>query len=177
MEIVLGNPGCAIEMVSAVIDSTDCSMHYNGSINASPLRTKFIDIYHKEKHNEYDNIYSFCSKRYLAVASHLYNYHHYHNHNVIIIAYDDIKWVDISKKRLYKIHPNIYTGTSIGVLQGNKKWIYKFKSNSITNKVIYMSDIFEGRLLDVLSNYGYNQLNEDLYKQWLTYDTNIPSRY
>lgn len=176
MDIVLGNPGCAIEMVSAAIDSTDCSIHCNGSINA-PLRIKLIGLYHPEKLNEYDDTYNYYSKSYSAVASHLYNYHQYRKHNVIIIAYDDINWVDMSKKRLNKIHSNIYTAPSISVLQGNKKWIYKFKSNSITNKVIYMSDIFEGRLLDVLSNYGYSQLNEDLYKQWLTYDTNIPSRY
>ena len=176
MKIILGNPGCASEIVSAVIDSTDCSINYNGSINA-PLRTKFIDVYHPNKLNEYDTIYSSYDKSYLAVASHMYSYHYYRMHDVTIIAYDDIKWVDISKKRLCKIYPNIYPGISIKMLHGNKVWIHKFKSINLSNKVVCMSDIFEGRLLDVLSSYGYRQLNEDLYKHWLTFDNNIPSLY
>jgi hypothetical protein len=170
MDIVLYVPGAAGNLVCAVIDDTGCKfdgVHVEPSRDRVQFRRKAADLL---SDNEKDAYLNEMSTLYKSLPSHAYKYHVEKNHPYIFVAplnEEEIVW---TTERFFKIHP------SFRVTPAPQHYLYvrDFVNTALphTDKVISVSDILSGNLIDILKKYVSTPLNEDLYFKWLESETN-----
>ena len=84
---------------------------------------------------------------------------------------EEIQW---SINRFKTIHPNSPMDIKIAHNYYNE---FITKSKHHTNKIITLTDIWSGNLLERLKEYVSTPLNEEVYHQWLAKELNTKTVY
>lgn len=170
MDIILYTLGTCGNMVTAVIDNTGYRFdgrHYESFAERIKLRNRFYQ--NTMTDNDRDNYIIEMSKKYKSLASHQYQYHIDRGHSYILVmpsTEEEIQW---SINRFKTIHPNSPMDVKTAHNYYNE---FITKSKQHTNKIITLTDIWSGNLLERLKEYVSTPLNEEVYHQWLAKELN-----
>jgi len=170
MEIILYPGGACGNLVCTMIDDTDCIFtgnHFEPSRDRVMFRRKVTDTLTSVAKDEYLEL---MKAKYKSIPSHAYEYHIERNHSYILVAPltdDEIDW---TTRRFYKIHP-VFASTPI---EQRYSYVKEFVESSVkhTDRIISISDVLSGNLVDILKRYVTTPLNEDLYFKWLKSEIN-----
>ncbi len=164
MYFVVYPPGSCGNMVSAVIDSTGLISGYRHvtfeSDKLKLLQQQYRDAMTDSDRDEY---VQYISEKYLSVPSHSFEYHVKRKHDFIFLLPNNIETIEWTIQRIQDILPDT-----------NEYLTLSFVTNIINfckphaNKIIYVEDILEGKLIEKLKEFIQTPLNEEFYFAWLS---------
>src|ERR1700741_742843 len=153
MIVVLYLGGACGDMVSAVIDSTNCNM-LGTKMDTTKERQRFKKFSLFANDKEADDVYHQLADQYLSIPSHYTDYHLSRNHDIIAITIsnrDDAMW---AATRIKEVHPlatweQMMRFTNVKTIEEYAQSML-YWSNDIRLKVaktIDLSDIRSGNLI------------------------------
>jgi hypothetical protein len=154
-------------MVSAVIDSTGSLFLSTGHVIFDSKRRKLEQGFYKTNLTDEDRDTALQNSTCKSLHSHEFDYHIKRKHDFIFIDCDDPKYIQWVCDRFNKVHEVFYKHTRDGFMKPEYVKLVTAKLTPHTNKIIPISDIVEGRLIETLSKYVDTPLNVDLYNKWL----------
>lgn len=173
LNIVCFMGGTAGDLVSAVIDSTDVKVN-NGSIELPIERTLL-----KKPHtfnNDYEKDVVINSTIYRSISSHDYEYHQQRNHKILCIGIDDMPsaiWAAVRFKNLHRplVWEEMTQKCGANSIEEYAQMYIDFTNMVRQNpqvKIINITDIITGRLLEALSEMGVqtDPRASELYNAW-----------
>ena len=167
MHIILYQAGGCGNMVSSVIDSTGSLLLSTGHIVFDSKRIILQQEFYVNQLTDEDRDRMLLNGNFKSIPSHLVDYHITRKHDFIFIDCDDPKYIDWVCARfnyIYELHNK--NQPEIKIKSEYVKEVTA-KATPHTNKIIPISDILEGRLIETLSKYVDTPLNVDLYNKWL----------
>jgi hypothetical protein len=167
MHIILYQGGGCGNMVSAVIDSTGSLFLSTGHIVFDSKRRTLQQSFYVNQLTDEDRDRIIENSTFKSIHSHLFDYHITRKHDFIFINCDDSKYINWVCDRFNHIHEVRNKNQSDAKI--TPEYIKEVTAKVIphTNKIIPISDILEGRLIDTLSKYVDTTLDVDLYNKWL----------
>lgn len=175
MDIILYTPGTCGNMVTAVIDNNGYNFdgkHYECFNERKKLRNTFYQRTMTDE--DRDNYIIEIAKKYKSLASHQYNYHIDRGHQYILVIPSTDEEIQWSIHRFNNIHPHIAMNVTNAPNYYNN-FINEAKQH--TNKIITLTDIWSGNLLNRLKEYISTPLDEEVYYQWLAKEINTKTVY
>jgi len=167
MHIILYQPGGCGNMVSAVIDSTGSLFLSSGHVVFDSKRRTLQHRFYEKHLADEDRDKIIENANFKSVHSHSFDYHIRKKHDFIFIDCDDPKYINWVCHRFNHIHElQDKNNPEVKITPEYIKEITS-KTKPHTNKIIPISDIVEGKLLDTLSKYVDTPLNADIYYKWL----------
>lgn len=167
MHIILYQGGGCGNMVSAVIDSTGSMFMSTGHLIFDSKRRKLQQAFYETNLTDEDRDNVILNSTCKSLHSHEFDYHIKRKHDFIFIDCDDSKYIDWVCNRFNKIHVVIYKNQPDMFLKPAYIRHVTEKVTPYANKIIPISDILEGRLIETLSKYVDTPLKVDLYNKWL----------
>lgn len=175
MIIVSFAGGLAGDLVSAVIDSTDCFLLPNGKVNMFTYRKKLKQG--ATLTEEYkDEFVSTVSTIYQSIPSHDWEYHLQKKHTTLSIDVKDPELYKFAAKRFISLNQPGLVNKLFGINS-----IEEFvpiltditkKHIAISSHVIYFDDIINGKLIEKLELITSTELNTEFYNEWLKLQIN-----
>ena len=162
MHIILFPPGGCGSVVSAVIDPVGAVFVPSGHIIFGSRRRLFQKKFYQTHLTDEDRDKALQESTCKSLVSHAYEYHVNRRHDYILIDCDDPNYIPWIQSRIEKIY-NVDNANDMPAQI--KKFTMVTKPH--TNKIIRVSDIVEGRLIQVLKQFVDTPLNEELYNKWL----------
>ena len=154
-------------MVSAVIDSTSSLFMSTGHIAFDSKRRTLQQNFYVNHLSDEDRDNIIENGTFKSIHSHSFDYHIRKKHDFIFIDCDDSKYIDWICDRFNIIHKIMYKNQPEKKLTPQYTKEITAKVMPHANKIIPISDILEGRLIETLSKYIDSPLNEEIYHKWL----------
>jgi hypothetical protein len=167
MHIILYQPGGCGNMVSAVIDSTGSLLMSTGHMTFDSTRRNLQHNFYEKYLTDEGRDKIIENGTFKSIHSHSYDYHIKRKHDFIFIDCDDPKYIDWICDRFNTIHTVMYKNQPEKKLTPQYTKEITAKVAPHTNKIIPISDIIEGRLIETLRKYVDTPLNVDIYHRWL----------
>jgi len=166
--------GTCGDLVTSVIDNQ------TNTLNTSKMNMQVIRSLLKKPHIFRDNeekiqYINEVTTLYKSLPSHDVEFHKEQKHDFLGIAVETEElalWAAIRFKKLHRelVWEQICKWHNINKVEDYATMLLNYSSGVIrpaTNKIITLEEIVNGKLIESLHNYGINETDESLYKNWL----------
>lgn len=174
MIIICYMGGTAGDLVTAVIDSKDTLLD-DKKLLIHPNRSKLKKPHLFNNSKETSEYINSLSSTYMSLPSHSTDFHIQENQDFIGIIVDDYEtalWAATRFKELHLPHvwEEVMKFSNISTVEEYAELMMKYATilKNHTDKIITLKQILNGELITELKKYVDIELQEQLYKDWLS---------